>query len=189
MPFAISQPPHTLLVPRAFRGRSTEMPPPVCKVGKRPGWSLAATSVTGLPTSPLFYVTDRTTSVQYLVDTGAEVSVIPLSRSDQPRQPEHLTLEAVNNTLIKTYGKRSLTLNLGLRRTFQWVFILSNVEHPILGADYLRHFGLLVDMRHHRLSDVVIHLHIQGITCNTKSPSLSLLPRRRTSIHALQRFW
>ena len=156
----------------------------MCTVGKRPDPSLAATSVTGFPTSRLFYVTDRTTSVQYLVDTGAEVSVIPPSHSDQPRQPEHFTLQAVNNTSIKTYGKRSPTLDLGLRRTFRWVFIIANVEHLILGADFLRHFGLLVDMRHHCLSDVVTHLHIQ---VSLAIQSLQVVPSTKgTNIHIRQ---
>ena len=84
---------------------------------------------------------------------------------------------------IKTYGKRSLTLDLGLRRTFGWAFVVADIKRPIVGADFLRHFGLLVDMRHHRLSDVVTHLHIQGIMCDTTSPSPSLLPRRATSVH------
>ena len=155
----------------------------MCQVGKRPGRSLAATSVTGLPSSRLFYVTDKNSGIQYLVDTGAEVSVIIPSRTERPRQPDPLKLQAVNNTSIKTYGKRSLTLDLGLRRTFRWVFVVADIKRSIVGADFLRHFGLLVDMRHHRLSDVVTHLHIQGITCDTTSPSPSLLPWRPTSVY------
>ena len=106
-----------------------------------------------------------------------------MSRTERPRQPDPLTLQAVNNTSIKTYGKRSLTLDLGLRRTFRWVFVIADIKRSIVGADFLRHFGLLVDMRHHRLSDVVTHLHIHGITCDTTSPSPSLLPRQPTSVY------
>ena len=86
------------------------------------GWQVC------LPTSRLFYVTDKNTGVQYLVDTGAKVSVIPPSRTTWPRQPDHLTLQAVNNTSIKTYGKRSLTLDLGLRRTFRCEGSVSRVR-------------------------------------------------------------
>ena len=122
-------------------------------VGKRPGWSLAATSVSGLSSSRLFYVTDKTTGKRFLVDTGAEVSVIPPCNTQRQTKVDTLVLQAVNNTSIGTYGKRSLTLDLGLRRTFRWIFVVANVQRPILGADFLRHFSLLVDMRHHRLSD------------------------------------
>ena len=152
-------------------------------VGKWPGRSLAATSVTGLLTSRLFYVSDKATGRRYLVDTGAEVSVIPPSRVERQRKCDHLTLQAVNNTSIRTYGKRSLTLDLGLRRTFRWVFVIADIKHPILGADFLRHFALLVDMCRHRLTDGLTHLLIQGVTCNTKSLSPSVLPRKPMSTY------
>ena len=81
------------------------------------------------------------------MDTGAEVSVLPPSRVERKRPHESLTLQAVNGYPIATYGTRSITLDLGFRRTFRWVFILADVERPILGADFLRHFNLLVDMK------------------------------------------
>ena len=109
--------------------------------------------------------------------------VIPPSHIGRRVKPDHLTLQAANGTSIKTYGKQSLTLDLGLRRTFRWVFVIADIHRPILGADFLRHFGLLVDMRHHCLLDGLTHLQVQGITCNTKSPSPSLLPRKSTSTY------
>ena len=60
-------------------------------------------------------------------------------------------LEAVNSTSIPTFGTRSLTLTLGLRRTFRWPFIIADVRKPVLGADFLHHFNLLVDVKHHKL--------------------------------------
>ena len=122
--------------------------------GKRSGRSLAATSVSGLQPSRLFYILDKTTGTRFLVDTGAEVSVLPPSESERRRQSaDNFTLQAVNNT---SYGTRSLTLDLGLRRTFRWVFVVANVKHPILGADFLCHFGLLVDMQNHHLADCLM---------------------------------
>ena len=47
----------------------------------------------------------------------------------------------------ESHSTRSLTLNLGLRHTFQWVFIIADVQKPIIGADFLHHFGLLVAVR------------------------------------------
>ena len=108
-------------------------------IGKRLGQSLTATSVAGsFITSRLFLIHDPSTNYRFLVDTGAEVSVITSFVSDKQHQQE-LTLQAAT---IATYGKRSLT---DLRRIFRWVFIIANVAMPILGADFLR---LLVDMSH-----------------------------------------
>ena len=45
-----------------------------------------------------------------------------------------------------------------------------DVGHPIIGADFLHHFGLLVDMKRSCLLDAVTQLHVQGITTCTPSP-------------------
>ena len=68
----------------------------------------------------------------------------------------------MNDTPISTYGKRSLTLNLGLRRSLPWIFIIADVQKPILGADFLRHLELLVDVNRKQLVDTKTQLHIQG---------------------------
>ena len=143
------------------------------QLGKLQSRTLAATGVPGPPPSRLFFVSDTNTHTRFLVDTGSEVSVIPPSPADRRRSPDALTLMAVNNTPIRTYGKRSLTLNLGLRRSLPWIFVIADVQKPILGADFLRHSGLLVDMQQRRLIDTHTHLHIQGIISSVHSPSPS----------------
>ncbi len=74
--------------------------------------------------------------LSFLVDTGAQVSVLPPTRANRLRKQEGFTLSAVNGTAIATYGTRSLTLNIGLRRTFQWIFVVADVSKPLLGADF-----------------------------------------------------
>nr|VZI27029.1 unnamed protein product [Spirometra erinaceieuropaei] len=54
---------------------------------------------------------------------------------------------------IPTFGSRSLTLNIGLRRSFTWIFVIADVPHGILGPDFLAKFDLLVDYRRARLFD------------------------------------
>ena len=139
---------------------------------KRAGRTLAATSAAGLShPSRLFYVSDHATGSRFLVDTGAAVSVVPPSRTERLHQRQDLSLQAVNNTKIATYGMRSVSLELGLRRTFRWVFVIADVKKPILGADFLHHFNLLVDMRHYRLLDGLTNLTVQGTA--TREPRLS----------------
>ena len=138
-----------------------------------------ATGVAGQSfVSRLFYVTDRSTSLRFLIDTGAEVSVIPPSRTERQYHQDGLVLQAVNDTAIATFGKRSLTLDLGLRRSFQWVFIIANVKKPILGADFLQHFGLSVDVRGKRLLDTLTQLQVNGVVSNESSLNLTLLPKK-----------
>ena len=124
---------------------------------------------------------DCPTSLRFLVDTGAEISVIPPSRAERKHRQDDFSLQAVNNTVITTYGTRSLTLDLGLRRTFRWVFVVADVKNPILGADFLRNYNLLVDVRHRRLSDAMTQLKVQGLICHDSSPRPTLLPCRTMS--------
>ena len=134
-------------------------------VVKRAGRSLAATGVTS-PTHPgrLFYVHDTNSHTKFLVDTGAEVSVVLPTHSERSRPQSLLTLQGVDGTRIATYGVRSCMLNLGLRRTFRWIFVLANVKHAILDADFLHHFGLVVDIRQCTLADSTTHLQVNGIS-------------------------
>ncbi|GFW71946.1 retrovirus-related Pol polyprotein from transposon 412 [Trichonephila clavipes] len=38
-------------------------------------------------------------------------------------------------------------LNLGMRRPFIWTFIIADVSSPIIGADFLKHFNLLIGLK------------------------------------------
>ena len=115
------------------------------------------------------------------MDTGAEVSVIPPSQTDCKSSQQNLNLQAVNITSITTYGSRSLTLNLGLHLKFCWIFIITDIQHPILGADFLYIYSLLVDMSHNRLLDSLTQLKVQGIVTLVSSPSPTLLTASSTN--------
>ena len=91
--------------------------------------------------SRLFFIPERNTGFKFLVDTGAEVSVVPLSHVEKQHPHSGFQLQAVNNTSIS----RSMTLNLGLRCTFWWVFVVADIKHQILGANFLKGNNLLVD--------------------------------------------
>ncbi len=152
------------------------------QLGKRAGRPLTVTSVSGPPQhSRLFYVRDAHTHTRFLVDTGSEVSIIPPTFADRRHPPAPRTLTAVNNTSIRTYGQRSLTLNLGLRRSFPWIFIIADVRKPILGADFLRHYGLLVDMHKRTLIDTNTHIQVQGILSSDVSLTSSVCPKDPTN--------
>lgn len=114
----------------------------------------------GAHRTPALYVVNNSTRVHindlrsgklFLIDTGAEISVIPPSVGS--RQPSDVHLTAANGTRIKTFGPKTLNLDLGLSRTFSWTFEMADVSRSIIGADFLHYFGLLVDVRRQRLVD------------------------------------
>ncbi|CAE1275403.1 unnamed protein product [Acanthosepion pharaonis] len=134
----------------------TQEPDPLARLleGQRREKPRLATRCAGVgEVCRLLFVSDRTTGIRFLVDSGAQISLIPATRADKLKGPHKLTLQAVNKSLIQTYGQRCLTLNLGLRRVFTHFFVLADVEKAILGADFLHKFGLLVDVHRRCLTD------------------------------------
>ena len=65
----------------------------------------------------------------------------------------NMQLQAANGTAIRTFGQRSVAVELGLAKSFEWSFTIADVSQPILGADVLRHYGLLVYLKCKRLVD------------------------------------
>ncbi|CAH8494473.1 unnamed protein product [Dicrocoelium dendriticum] len=56
-----------------------------------------------------------------------------------------------------------MNLDLNLRRGIQWIFMVASVPFAIIGIDFLRHFGLLVDAGRHRLLDDNTKLGVDGV--------------------------
>ncbi len=110
------------------------------------------------------------------MDTGADFSVLPYrnycTKSESRTPDTYLHLTAANGSSISTYGTKLLSVNLGLRRNFKFPFILATVDRPIIGADFLAEFGLLVDLRKKRLIDSFTGLSVNAMTANvgTSSP-------------------
>ncbi|CAH8564643.1 unnamed protein product [Dicrocoelium dendriticum] len=129
------------------------------------GRSVTATDATGQHQSRLIRVRDLTSGTEFLVDTGAEVSVIPRS-SDEVVSPSPTKLRAANGTSIATFGEKLLTLNLGLRRTFRWPFIIAAVPFAIIGIDFLQRFDLIVDAKRKKLIDSRTQLSVIGTSAN-----------------------
>ncbi len=119
-------------------------------VGKRQGQQPSVNAVVGHPT--LLRVHDTKTQLNFLVDTGAALSLLPSSPYEKKFAPITDPLRAANGSSISTFGQRFLTLRLGSRK-LSWNFTIADVTQPILGADFLCHHRLLVDLTHRRLID------------------------------------
>lgn len=145
--------------------------------GKRSRRSIEAASDCLQSTSRL-YVTDRKTKVQFLIDTGSDLCVLP--RKFLKSQAKHTTLTkyslvAANGTIIRTYGCLKLHLDLGLRRDFSWNFVVADVDKPIIGADFMSFYNLLVDCRNKRLLDGVTDLSTPGVPTAAKCHSIKAI--------------
>nr|VZI09943.1 unnamed protein product [Spirometra erinaceieuropaei] len=71
--------------------------------GERPRQPVPATAAAGQSRpSRLFYISDKTSGFCFLVDTGAEICVIPPPRRHHLK-PSQFSLQAANSTTINTY--------------------------------------------------------------------------------------
>ncbi|BHF77518.1 hypothetical protein SprV_0602062500 [Sparganum proliferum] len=135
----------------------------------------AANPPDGSNTGRTFYVRDTRSGRRFLVDTGAQISVVPPTAADRRFSSPGLNLQAANCSPIPTFGSLSLTLNIGLRRSFTWIFVIADVPHAILGSDFLAEFDILVDCRRARLLDRTTGLFVRGLTPFTAPTNLSVL--------------
>lgn len=105
-----------------------------------------ATSDCPLSTGRLF-VTDCNSKTQFLVDTGSDLCVFPRAALHERREKTNYQLSAANGSVINTYGYIQLNLNIGLRRSFPWKFVVADVTKAIIGVDFLNFYNLAVDIR------------------------------------------
>lgn len=72
-----------------------------------------------------------------------------------------------------------MELDFNLRRPFKWKFIVAAVNKPILGADFLNHHNLIVDLKNRRLIDNVTSLAVKAPACNTNIPTVRSIDQRQ----------
>ena len=133
----------------------------------------AEASFPSLSPSKLLYVADKHNKCYYLIDTGAAVSVLSKSCANRTSDAACLPLVAANNTTINTYGNCRRIVDVGLNRDYAWIFIVADVKQPIIGADFLIHYSLLVDLKSRCLRDMQTGLAIPATLSSIKPLSLN----------------
>lgn len=100
-----------------------------------------------------------------MVDTGAVVSIIPITKFKGPcLQPTPVNISSASGEKIRTYGEVLLHVKLPeLKRTVSWVFVVADVTTPLLGYDFLSHFGLIVDCEKRSVYDRLTNFSMSGI--------------------------
>ena len=99
------------------------------------------------------YLPSRWFNLQrFLVDSGASVSIFP-HHGPPPKFPK-LRLQTADGSHVSCNGERLIPVRFG-STSYEWSFQLAPVTVPILGADFLLHFRLLVDMAGQRVLDAL----------------------------------
>ena len=81
---------------------------------------------------------------EYLVDSGASLSIIPRQENDV-KNPYQL-LKAANGTPIATYGVINKEIVLSKDLSLKHAFIKADVTCPILGADFMKRHKMWLNM-------------------------------------------
>ena len=120
------------------------------------------------------FLCDTVSKRQFLVDTGAKVSVLPATGLDTRTKQPGPQLLAANDSSIRTFGTRTLSLHFA-SNAYQWDFIVADVSHPLLGADFLRSNSLLVDPKGKRLMDAATYHSIPLHSTRVSAPRLDAI--------------
>lgn len=142
--------------------------------GKLKSQDINAANVSGITSSRLF-ITDQTSGLRFLIDTGADISVIPKTNYQAGNLDSNFKLYAANNTEIKTYGRQTIKLDLNLGKPFVWTFVIAAVSKPIIGADFLKKYGLMVDIKKCRLVENDTSVSAKGILVQGSSTAISTI--------------
>lgn len=167
--------PRLVFLPREVRSKSPQMPLSLQLPGKRGSRAPRALKTSGTPTqvhavgsittqdtaqrltasrhrTRLLYAKDSISGRSFLIDTGARVSVYPASAADTRSARRGPVLEAANGTAISSYGTRTISLSFDGRHV-PWDFVIARVTQPLIGADFLCAYNLMVDVKGQRLVD------------------------------------
>ena len=120
----------------------------VGKLKQRPPRPIAAAATV----STVMYIYDKEINTRFLIDSGADLSLLPATAADRVSRGQAPPLTAANGSAINSFTRKTIQLQLNGKR-YSADFITADVPSAILGADFLRRHKLLIDMSNRCLID------------------------------------
>lgn len=94
-------------------------------------------------TSKRLFILDKRKKLNFLIDSGPDISVVPVSSfKGNERENSYVTFASGNR--ISTYGKQSINVDLGIRMNFPFHFTKAELNKPIKGADFLTEYDIII---------------------------------------------
>lgn len=81
-----------------------------------------------------------------------------------------------------------MKLNLGLKRDISWNFCVAAVPYPIIGADLLTHYNLVVDLGQQKLIDSLTDLDLNFEVRRVSSSTVSAVDHQAPYAEILSRY-
>ena len=124
--------------------------------GKRQGGTTINAAVppkTNFGNGDLLFILDTANRRKWLIDGGAFVSIRPPTANERRAGPTSQKLQAANGTPIDCFGETEMDIHLG-NRVFKFTLVIAEVQHSILGADFLAANYLAPNHRDKNLIDL-----------------------------------
>ena len=81
--------------------------------------------------------TSKNKYIHFLIDSGADISVLPRTIFPPDSTTNNRELISANNVKIKTFGEKLLQFHIPvLNEDFQSRFTVADIRRPILGSDF-----------------------------------------------------
>lgn len=122
------------------------------------------------------FVTDKEMKRDFLIDTGADISVIQCTNIRQGYKRSTYELEAATDSVIDTYGIADLCPDLRLPPYFLCHLVVSG---------FPTHYGLLVDLRNNQLIDGKTNCTFRGYVSVCDVPSVNSITLDESTYHQL----
>ncbi|CAG7785549.1 unnamed protein product, partial [Allacma fusca] len=97
-------------------------------------------------------------------------------------------LYGANDSEIKTYGTKSIRVSLNLQKIFQWEFQIADINTPIIGADFIYNFGLLLDLRGNQIIDLTTKCSSKGKIFESNISHISTLSQKSPYSELLKKY-
>ena len=118
----------------------------------------------------LLFVHDENNKIDWLVDSGALYSIVPPTLAQRTNGAQENHLQAANGTKIACYGTVDKTLTFG-SKSYSFEFVVADVKHHILGADFLAENYLAPNQRDGSLLDISSFNTIPAVVAQGQPPA------------------
>ena len=118
----------------------------------------------------LLFVHDSRNNIKWLIDSGALYSIVPPTLAQRAKGPQANHLQAANGSSISCYGYVEKTITFG-SKTYQFDFVVADVKHHIIGADFLAEHYLAPNQRDGSLLDLSSFNTIPAVVARGETPA------------------
>ncbi|VUZ40538.1 unnamed protein product [Hymenolepis diminuta] len=98
-----------------------------------------------------FFIKERNSNIIFVIDSGSPLCFIPTTYFSGEQLELTSWIKTTKGRSISIYGQKELIVDLGLERKMKWRFFLADITEPLIGADFLVHYDLQIDLRMKKL--------------------------------------